>query len=765
MAGKDITGKNPRIKILVVEDSPTQAEKLKFILEKKGFQVSVAADGKIALDFLKNRRPDVVISDFMMPELDGYELCKRIRTDLKLRDLPVILVTTLSDPMDVIRGLEVGASNFITKPYDENLLASRIQYLITNRELRKNSTAENGISVLFSGQKFHLTAERLQILDLLLSTYENAYHQNRDLIEAQRDLQELNERLAELLQEVTAEVVERKKTEVALSESEKRFRTLFESMTEGFALHEIICDDDGKPIDYRFLEVNPAFEVLTGLKGEDVTGKTMLEVLPDSEVHWVEKYGAVALTGRPIHFESYSSALNRHYEVFAYSPAPHQFATLFTDITARKQAEESLKRHSDELELRVLERTAELSVANEELMSQIAERKRAENALVRLNRLYSVLSKVNKEIVRIRDPKELYERVCRIAVEDGLFKMAWIGLIDSDGSIVRPIESCGDVDGYLRNIMISADNVPEGKGPTGTAISTGKYSLCGDIANDSRMLPWRDELLQRGLRSSASFPIRTSSGVIGAFTLYSGEPEVFTDEEIRLLLSLTEDMSFALDSISNEEKRVDAEEALRRSNDELEYRVAARTADLETANKELEAFSYSVSHDLRAPLRHISGFAELLLRRFKDQPDEETRRYADLIHEASKRMGLLIDDLLDFSRLGGTALQKIKINLNSLIKEVLHEIRSEMPDREIIWEIDQLPDVLGDRSLLRLAIVNLISNAVKYTSTRPQAEIRIGCKDDGDNFICSITDNGVGFDMRYGNRLFGVFQRLHTQKE
>ena len=171
MDGK-VAGRN-MIEILVVEDSPTQAEQLKFILEEGGFRVSVASNGKEALALLRMRKQDIVVSDIVMPEMDGYELCKQIRADSSHRDIPVVLVTTLSDPTDVIKGLEVGATNFITKPYDEKFLISRIQYLIANRDLRKDSKAEIGIRVYFSGQNYHITAERLQILDLLLSTYEN----------------------------------------------------------------------------------------------------------------------------------------------------------------------------------------------------------------------------------------------------------------------------------------------------------------------------------------------------------------------------------------------------------------------------------------------------------------------------------------------------------------------------------------------------------------------------------------------------------------
>ena len=220
---------------------------------------------------------------------------------------------------------------------------------------------------------------------------------------------------------------------------------------------------------------------------------------------------------------------------------------------------------------------------------------------------------------------------------------------------------------------------------------------------------------------------------------------------------------FAIATDISEKRR--AEDELRKAHDELEVRVAERTADLEAVNKELESFSYSVSHDLRAPLRHMSGFVELLIKRVKDHPDEKTYSYAGSIYESSKKMGMLIDKLLNFSRLGRSAMSKNKVNLNALVKEVVREIQGELKERKIRWEIDELPDVVGDKSLLRLVLVNLVSNAVKFTSTRPEAEIRIGCKDEEDRFTCSVSDNGVGFNMKYVEKLFGVFQRLHTQDE
>jgi PAS domain S-box-containing protein len=212
-------------------------------------------------------------------------------------------------------------------------------------------------------------------------------------------------------------------------------------------------------------------------------------------------------------------------------------------------------------------------------------------------------------------------------------------------------------------------------------------------------------------------------------------------------------------------ERKQAEKELERYRVHLEELVEERTAELTAANQELERFSYSVSHDLRAPLRHMWGFVELMQQRLRDYPDAKIHDYMEMISGASKKMSMLIDDILNFSRLGHVQMQKTKVNLYAIVSDVVSEIQYELKERKIKWEIDELPDVFGDQSLLRLLVVNLVSNAVKFTSTRPQAEIKIGCKDGGDKFTCSVTDNGVGFDMKYVDKLFGVFQRLHSQKE
>ena len=192
--------------ILIVEDSPTQALQVSRILKQKGFRVAVSRNGKEALSYLKEQRPTIIISDIVMPEMDGYELCSTVKKDETLRDIPVILLTSLTSPEDVIKGLQSGADNFITKPYEKEFLLARIQYILANQELRKKGTAEVGLNIYFMGQRHAITSDRMQIMDLLLSTYEHAVLQNQKLNRTKAELETLNKQLEEKVKQRTRRI-------------------------------------------------------------------------------------------------------------------------------------------------------------------------------------------------------------------------------------------------------------------------------------------------------------------------------------------------------------------------------------------------------------------------------------------------------------------------------------------------------------------------------------------------------------------------------
>jgi PAS domain S-box-containing protein len=199
---------------------------------------------------------------------------------------------------------------------------------------------------------------------------------------------------------------------------------------------------------------------------------------------------------------------------------------------------------------------------------------------------------------------------------------------------------------------------------------------------------------------------------------------------------------------------------------DLNQQLQRRVRELAFLNQELEAFSYSVSHDLRAPLRHIGGFASLLGRHAGGGLDEKGRHYLATIDDAVRQMGALIDELLAFSRLGRAELKSQTVELEPMVREAIREVEQDVNGRDVRWTVGTLPRVHGDPALLRQALLNLLENALKYTRPRAVTQIEVGSMDEGsDDYVCFVRDNGVGFDMKYADKLFGVFQRLHGTDE
>ena len=323
------------------------------------------------------------------------------------------------------------------------------------------------------------------------------------------------------------DIDERVEAEKALSESESRYSSLFKSMSEGFSINEIIYDDDGKPVDIRYLDVNPAFEKHTGLKKNDIIGRTRMELFPNSEPTWFEQYGNVLLTGEPTHFEEWLGYLDRCFDVYAFQTEPHRFAVMFNDITERKKSERELKK---------------------------------------LNRTLHALSDSTRTMRYAKDESEYLEDVCKIIIEDCGHAMVWIGFTENDkNKTVKPIAYSGFEAGYLETLGVTWDDNAHGRGPTGTAIRTGENCACRNMLTDPQFEPWREEALNRGYASSLALPLMNNGKAFGALTIYSRESNPFSEDEINLLTELADDISYGLITLRLSAEKSKAEEELQES--------------------------------------------------------------------------------------------------------------------------------------------------------------------------------------------------------
>jgi PAS domain S-box-containing protein len=529
------------------------------------------------------------------------------------------------------------------------------------------------------------------------------------------------------------------------------------------------------------------------------------------------------------------------------------------------------------------------------IINDITERRQAEKQIKKLNRVYAVLSDINQAIVRIRDPQTLLGQACQIAVEQGGFRLAWIGLVDDATGRLQVAARAGQSDSYLDTLSHSLTDEPLSRCPIDLALRTGRHMICNLLVDDGRLSGCQQSVFALGIRSTASFPLKVAGAVRGTLNLYSPDPGYFDEDEIKLLDELAQDLTFALEFAERDLERRHAEDALRESeaftrivldnlplgiavnsvsptitfsymndnfprlyrttkeklaepdtfwnavyedpdfraairqrvlddtasgdperliwtdipitrageettyitarnipipdralmistvwdvtarkraedalrqlNAELEQRVARRTAQLEAANRELEAFAYSVSHDLRAPLRAIDGFSRILQEDYGDRLDAEGQRLFGIVRSNAQKMDQLITDLLALSRVTRSDLIRQRLDMTALARAVYDDLADPAVQAQFTFTLAPLPEATGDPTLLRLVWGNLISNAIKYTRPKADRRIEIGGYRQGNEHIYFVKDTGVGFNPDYAHKLFGVFQRLHKAED
>jgi PAS domain S-box-containing protein len=572
-----------------------------------------------------------------------------------------------------------------------------------------------------------------------------------------------------------------KQTEEALRESEERLRLVLQASSMGTFEVDLLTGEgqwnatefellgllpgDVLPCPENFFRyVHPDDVGLLQAQWEEalLLGKLDVEfriVRADGEVRWLAGIGEFIFEGK-----------NREDARVVHSHA-QRFLGVNFDITARKQVEEALKKLNQELENRVSNRTEELAATIENLQVEIGEREKAEERALRLNRLYAVLSETNQAIVRTRDRDTLFNEFCRIAVENGNFKLAWVGLVDEESGELKVVAANGAI-GYLEEIRITVNDEPEGLGPTGKAIREGTFYLCNDFLGSPITLPWHERGRAHGLRASASIALKQEGRAIGALTLYADKKDFFDVQQLELLRQMGEDVSFGLDNILRETRHQEAEQALRKETAERE-KIELQLLQSQKMES-IGLLAGGVAHDFNNLLTGISGYGQIIQESIPVD-DELLQESVGQILAGVERAAELTGSLLAFSRKQvmnrkPVTIEAIIDNAGKFIRRIIGEdidFRTAHAGKELF--------VMADTGQIEQILMNLSVNArdampgggclsitTGIVAVKEGSQALYDLSAPGNYARISFADTGSGIDKTSMERIFEPF---YTTKE
>jgi signal transduction histidine kinase/DNA-binding response OmpR family regulator len=702
---------DPVASILAVDDNVANLVALEAILEPLGQPIVRARSGTEALAQLAQREFAAVLMDVEMPAMDGFEAAARIRSASSDRPVPILFFTAHApDTLHTIRsrGFALGAFDVLTKPFDPEMLRAKVSVFV----------------------QLYMARERLR-----LRTSREQFA--RAAVEAQTR----RARQAALAADVglalthagnTREVLQRC-TQAIVTHLDAAFARIWTVDATGKVLELKASAGLYTHIDGGHACV-PVGALKIGRIAESRKPHLTNDVLHDPNVGdpaWAAREGLVAFAGYPLRVEDRLVGVAA---LFARQPLP--------DDTL-----ESLASIADTIALGI-------------------DRKRAEEALRASEQTERFLAEASALLSSSLDYETTLTHVTRLAVPR-FGDWCGVDLLQSDGTL-RALAVAHVDPAKVELARALRQKFPENPdAPIGSyaVLRSGKSELIESVSDDLLAAATQDEeqlrvVRELGLRSWMIVPLVAHGRAVGTLSLVraeSGRP--YTREDLHLAEELGRRAAIAVENARLFEE-------VKQLNATLEHRVNERTAALTEANRELEAFTYTVSHDLRAPVRHMSGFVDLLERHARDRLDERGIRYVRTIGDSAKQMGRLIDALLAFSRIGRVDIGHVRVDLGALVREVRQSFEPDLASRRVHWSIATLPEVIGDATLLRIVLANLVSNALKYTASRQEAHIEIGTTHDADGWpAVFVRDNGVGFNPAYTNKLFGVFQRLHNDPQ